>query len=88
MKSQIEEGNQIPEMYVNRHKHDIVLNDGFNYVDNMVSKSVSPLLYKNDTNASFLGYLNKMIVTMTESILPARNIFFWSVPKHFNSHGR
>ena len=88
MKSNIEEFNEIPEMYNIRHKHDNITNDGFNYSDNMLIKTLSPVLYKNDNMDMFLTKLNSMIVTMVESVLPTRNIFYFTHNKYFNGHGR
>jgi hypothetical protein len=88
MKSLIEQNNEIPEMYQLRHKHDNLLNQGYNYADNLIRRSVSPVLYKNDNNSMFLDRLNDMLVSMVDSILPVRNIFFFSHNKYFNGHGR
>lgn len=88
MKSLIEESSQIPEMYNIRHKHDNILNDGFNYSDKALIRSVSPVMYNNDNLESFLEKLNKMYVSMIETVLPVRNIFYWSHNRYFNGHGK
>ena len=88
MKSIIEEGSQIPEMYTLRHKHDNILNDGYNYTDNALIRSVTPVMYNNDNLSTFLDKLNKMYISMVETILPVRNIFYWSHNRYFNGHGK
>ena len=88
MRSLIEQSNEIPEMYQLRHKHDAMLNDGFDYTSNLVKRAVSPVLYANDNNEAFLVKLNDMLVCMVDTILPTRNIFFFTHAKYFNGHGR
>jgi hypothetical protein len=88
MKSIIEEYNEIPEMYIIKHKHDNLKNNGFDYTEKLLQKTLSPVLFVNDTNSEFLSYLNKQIVVMFDSLLPVRNIFFYSHSKYFNRHGK
>ena len=85
----IEENNEIPEMYRLRHKHDSVSEDtGFDYSKNILKRTLSPVLYNNDDNELFLDKLNDMTLSMVESVLPVRNLFFYSHNKYFNKHGR
>lgn len=89
MQSLIEETNEIPEMFMLRHKHDTVLPEmGYNYTENLLKKTLSPVLYNNDNNIMFLDKLNNMMIAMIETILPTRNIFFYSHNKYFNKHGK
>lgn len=89
MRNVVEELNQIPEMYAIRHKHDTVLSEmGYDYSTNLLDKTLSPILYNNDNNVLFLDKLNDMMVSMIDSILPVRNIFFFSHTKYFNKHGK
>jgi len=84
-----EENNEIPEMYMLRHKHDTVLPEqGYNYTDNLLNKTLSPVIYNNDNNVLFLDKLNNMMVSMIDTVLPVRNIFFYSHNKYFNRHGK
>jgi hypothetical protein len=85
----IEENSQIPEMYTLRHKHDTESGDeGFNYSEKLLERTVSPVLYNNDNNVLFLEKFNNMLVTMYEYVLPVRNIFFYSHNKYYNKHGK
>lgn len=89
MSNFIEEFNEIPEMFNLRHKHDTSLPEqGYDYQLNMLQKSLSPVLYKNDTNSEFLDDLNKLLIALVETILPTRNMFFYSHSKYFNRHGK
>lgn len=89
MQSLIEETSEIPEMFMLRHKHDTDLPEmGYNYTENLLKKTLSPVLYNNDNNIMFLDKLNNMMVAMIETILPTRNIFFYSHNKYFNKHGK
>lgn len=85
----IEENSEIPEMYRLRHKHDSVSEDtGFDYSQNILKRTLSPILYNNTENELFLEKLNDMTVTMVDSVLPTRNIFFFTHNKYFNKHGK
>ena len=89
MQSLIEQNSEIPEMYMLRHKHDTQLPEmGYDYTKNILDKTLSPVIYKNDNNIQFLDKLNDMIVSMVETILPTRNIFYFTHNKYFNSHGK
>ena len=85
----IEEFNEIPEMHNLRHKHDTSLPEqGYDYQSNILPNSLSPVLYKNENTNEFLTDLNKMMIALIETILPARNMFFYSHNKYFNRHGK
>lgn len=88
MVSIIEKNNQIPEMFMLRHKHDKLNDEGYNYVDNLLKRSTSSTLWSNDNMNIFLEDLNSMQVILTDSILPVRNIFYSSLNKYYNGHGR
>jgi len=89
MKNIIEENSEIPEMYVLRHKHDTDLPEmGYNYTENLLNKTLSPVLYNNNNNVMFLDKLSNMVVSIMDSVLPTRNIFFYSHNKYFNKHGK
>ena len=87
MKSLIEENNQIPEMYLLRHQHDGIDME-YDYVSNTLDRAISPVLKQNDIQNEFIIELNKMYSTLVDSILPIRNIFYWSYNKYYNKHGK
>lgn len=85
----IEESSKIPEIYMLCHKHDTKNNDdGFDYSENLLKRTVSPILYNNKNNESFLNKLNNLLVIMFDSSLPVRNIFYYSINKFYNKHGK
>ncbi len=86
MDSLIEQTNEIPEMWRLRHKHDKSIPAGFNYTDNLLKVSMSPVMYGNPTLFDFLDKLNSMTVSMVETVLPVRNIFYWSHSPYYNGH--
>jgi hypothetical protein len=89
MASIIEKNNEIPEMYILRHQHDTVLPEmGYDYSTNLFEKTLAPILYNNDNTSALLGQLNDMVVSIIETVLPTRNIFFYSHDKYFNRHGK
>ena len=88
MISIIEKNNEIPEMFTLRRKHDSLNDEGYNYVDNMLKRSTSSALWSNDNVNEFLTDLNKMQVVLNDTILPTRNIFYPSLNKYYNGHGK
>jgi hypothetical protein len=85
----ISKNTQIPDMYVLRHKHDSNSDDFcYNYSDNLMKNSLSPVVYKNNNNEKVLDKINDMMVTIFDSILPVRNLFFYTHEKIYNKHGR
>ena len=88
MTSIIEQNNQIPEMYQMRHKHDANTTVNNDYVDNALLRGVSGALMNNDNLNMFMTKLNSMYVCIVDTILPVRNIFYWSTSKYYNGHGK
>lgn len=88
MRSIIEEQNEIPEMHLLRHKHDTGEEEGYNYADNALRRATSSALWANDNMNDFLTRLSDMYVTLVDTVLPTRNIFFWSYNKYYNGHGK
>lgn len=89
MKNLIEENSQIPELYQLRTKHNTHIKEmGYDYTDKMLQNSLSNVLYKNKNTNEFLEYLNKLMVTLYDGILPVRNLFFYTHNKYYNKHGK
>lgn len=85
----IEENNEIPEMYMLRHKHDSYVSEhGYDYTNNLFKNTVSPVLFNNTLNDEILNKLSYMFVTLIDTIQPIRNIFFYTHNKYYNKHGR
>lgn len=87
MKSFIEENNQIPEMYMFRHQHDSQ-DDEYDYVSNTLKNSTSKVIWQNDNMFDFMENVNKLYTTLVDTVLPVRNIFFWSYNQYYNKHGK
>mgnify|MGYP006898481425 CR=1 FL=1 len=89
MKNITEENNQIPEMYILRHKHDTYLPEmGYDYSNNLLNKTLSAVLFNNEKTSFFLEKYNDMVLSLIESILPVRNLFFYTHNKYYNKHGK
>lgn len=85
----IEKNKEIPEMYILRHKHDIIVPEhGFNYTENLLKRSTSKILFNNKILSGFLDKINDMLVVMIDSVQPIRNIFFYTHTEYYNKHGK
>lgn len=82
----LEKGLHIPELYDLNHFKDKQLNAGYNYQDNVLSRSLSRQLYKNDKTNGFLVHLQNMMVCMIQSNLISRNWFNFTVSKYYDKH--
>lgn len=89
MKNITEESQQIPEMYLLRNKHNKYIKQmGYDYSSNLMKKTVSPVMYRNEKTGSFVNKINDLMVTLFDSVLPVRNLFSFTQNKYFNKHGR
>jgi hypothetical protein len=89
MRNITEESQQIPELYALRNKHNKYIKEmGYDYSNNLLKNTLSPVLYRNNKTAGFLQKLNDMVVTLYDSVLPVRNIFSFTQNKYYNKHGR
>ncbi len=87
MISLIEKNSQIPEMYLMRHQQDDA-DEEYDYVSDVLKNSTTKVLWQNDNMSEFMDGINKMYSTIVDSLLPVRNIFFWSYGKYYNKHGK
>lgn len=89
MKNILEENSQIPEMYYIRNKHNTYIKEhGFDYSSNILKKSVSNVLYRNNKTGAFLDKLEELVATMYEGVNKIRNIFYYTHNKYYNKHGK
>jgi hypothetical protein len=82
----IDRERHIKEIYDLHHINDKLLNEGFDYKNNLYNKILSNVLFKNDLLANFLIRLQKGSVWMIDSVLVFRNMFDFSVDKYYDKH--
>lgn len=82
----IEKESQIKELYELKHRKDKELYTHFDYENNLILKTMSKYIYRNDNMFNFLNFLKKQWVWMIESILPLRNFYNYTVNKYYNKH--
>ena len=87
MKNITEENNQIPEMYILRH-NTYLPEMGYDYSNTLLNKTLSAVLFNNEKTSFFLEKYNDMVLSLIESILPVRNLFFYTHNKYYNKHGK
>ena len=88
MDSLLEKNTKIEDIYNLHHRHDKHEVKTFNYTENLIKQNVSSVLYMNRNNKQVLDGLNKLLVTIVDSSLPIRNMFFNTVDKYYNKHGK
>lgn len=81
-----EKSLHIPELYDLNHFKDNIKNVGYNYQDNVLKRSLSKQLFKNDKTNGFLLNLQQMVVCTIQSNLILRNWFNHTVSKYYDKH--
>ncbi len=75
---------QLPELYFIRHRHNDN-NISFDYENNILNKSLSPYMYKNDLMANFLDRLQPIVSLLFDNFNIIKNLKNYNVDKyHFN----
>ncbi len=79
------EDKELPELYQMKHRHDS--NDGYvDWGNNLLSKSLSPYLYKNDTMNGFLNRIQKMASILFDQQNVMKNFKNYIVDKYYYKH--
>jgi hypothetical protein len=79
------EDKEIKELYDLKHNKDNYPK-GFNYFDNILKKSLPPLLYKNPKLEIFLNKLEPMVAHFFDQMNIMKNWKNWYVDKYKNDH--
>ena len=75
------ERKQLPELYFLKHRH----NDNKNvvkYDENVLDKSLSPYIYKNDNNNMFLKMLQPLVSIILDHMNVVKNLKNYIVDKY------
>lgn len=83
---ELEKSLHIPELYVLKHRKDNEIHQGYDYRNNILKKTLSRSLFKNDKTNGFLLYLEEMVVHMIDSNVLLRNWFNPTVSKYYTRH--
>ena len=82
----LENDVHINELYILHHRHDNELHNATEYKSNLLERSLSRSLYKNDKMKGFLDLLQPMVVHMITSNVFLRNYFNHTVSKYYDRH--
>lgn len=78
--------SQIKELYDLKHINDNEIHTGFDYEENLMSKSLSNIMFQNKTTRTFIDKIKPLHLSMIESNLIIRNFFNYTVSKYYNKH--
>ena len=78
--------SQIKELYDLKHINDNETHTGFDYEENLMSKSLSNVMFQNETTRTFIEKIKPLHLNMIESNLLIRNFFNYTVSKYYNRH--
>lgn len=82
----IEKERHIKELYELDHINDELLNQGYDYENNLYSRILSSVLFRNGMLSAFLKKIQKNSVWMINSVLVVRNFFDYTVDKYYDKH--
>ena len=82
----LERNVRIPELYDLHHFHDNELHQGYDYKNNILKRTLSKQLFKNDITNNFLLKLQDMVALMVDSNVILRNWFNHNVTKYYDKH--
>ena len=77
---------QNSELYQLKHMHDNELHHGFDYENNSIMKSVTPVLLRNKTLNQFLNRIQELIAIWFDEVNILRNFFNYRVDKNYDRH--
>lgn len=80
--------SQIKELYDIKHKHDSNINAGYDYDKDLLRKTLSPVLFKNDNLATYLDQLQKLVVIRFDAVAMIRNKFNHIVGRYYNKYNK
>lgn len=82
----IENDVHINELYILSHRRDKELHNATTYKTDLISKSISPNLFKNNNMFGFLNLLQPMVYHMIASNSLIRNWLNFSVNKYYDRY--
>ena len=86
MNNDLEKYNHISELYELKHINDGLLNQPFDYKNNILKNTLSNYIYKNDFNNEFLKKLQELLSFFINSNTLIRNWFNPTVSKYWDKH--
>lgn len=81
----IDREHHIKELYDLRHRKDKIVT-GYDYETNILRRTLSNVMFKNETLATFLDQLRKSVVLMIDSVTLVRNFWNYTVDKYYDKH--
>jgi hypothetical protein len=82
----LDRDSQIKELYDLKHINDDEKHTGFDYEENIMTKSLSNLMFQNETTKTFIEMIKPLHISMLESNLIVRNFFNYTVSKYYNRY--
>jgi hypothetical protein len=84
----LEQKSHINELFKIKHKHDNLKNIAYNYENDLLNKTLSPVLFKNNNLNDYLKQLQTLIVLRIDSVSLVRNKFNHIVCKYYNKYNK
>ena len=66
------------------HRNDVISGTGYLYQDNILMRSVSPILYENPILSSFLFRLDSILTFCVDHVKTIKRSYMFTVPKDYN----
>jgi hypothetical protein len=76
----------LPELWWARNRHNNNLHRHWEWEEKLLTRLISPVIWKNDINNAVLSRIQPLIAIMLESVTELRNMFNFTVTKDWNNH--
>jgi hypothetical protein len=76
----------VAEVYDLRHKHDNDPNQGHRYEDDLLTRTVSPALFRSANVNWFVLQLQGLMVLLVDQTQELRNLFNYNVDRYYDRH--
>jgi hypothetical protein len=80
------EEKQIKELNDIKHFKDNLKYQNYDYESNILNNSLSPFIYENDNNKSFLDLIKKQATLLFDNVHIVRNFKNYIVDKYYYKH--
>lgn len=77
---------QLSELYFLKHKHDSKLHRHYPWENDLLKKTTTPYMWKNDNTNDYFTKIEKISVLIVEQMNVARNFINYTVDKYWDDY--
>jgi hypothetical protein len=82
----LDKESHVNDLWYANHRKDNLKHTGSNYQEKLFERTISHVMFENDTLNEFLIQFQKLAVMMIDSNLVIRNFWNYTVSKYYDKH--